>query len=76
MEQKVSRLNGWFAAQIALCRQRFFARRMQTIPSGWAEAWEKAAQHHDPVRMQQEKIKLDTAAAIKARFADVWEGAE
>lgn len=122
MEQKVSQLNGWFAAQIALCRQReqalladdradeaafekiwanvydifrtildvavrtgggdaeavrrFFARRMQTIPSGWAEAWEKAAQHHDPVRMQQEKIKLDTAAAIKARFADVWEGAE
>ena len=122
MEQRVSQLNGWFAEQIGLCRQReqalladdradeamfekvranvydifrtvldvavktgggdaeavrrFFVCRMQTIPSGWAAAREKAAQHQDPVRIQLESIKLDAVEAIKVRFAAVWEGVE
>lgn len=50
----------------------FFMQRLQTIPSAWAAAYEKAEQHHDPIRMQIEKIKLDTVDAIKARFACVW----
>lgn len=122
MEQRVSQLNDWFAAQIALCGQRrqalladdradeaafeqvqanvydifrtilavavktggddaeavrrFFVRRAEVIPAGWAAAYETASAHHDPVRMQLEKLKLDTIDGIKARFAAVWEGAE
>ena len=119
IEQKTDRLNSWFEAQIAACRQRektlladdrtdeaafekiranvydifrtilsvavktceseegvrcFFAHRAQLIPSGWAASYEKASLHHDPVRMQIEKIKLDTADEIRERFTSVWEG--
>lgn len=122
MEQKLKKLNSWFAAQIGLCAQReqalladdradeasfekvranvydifctilstavktcgndedavrsFFVRRTAVIPSGWAEACEKARQHGDPVRVQIETIKLDAVGEIKTRFAEVWEGAE
>ena len=122
MEQKIKKLNDWFAAQIELCEQRgqalraddradeasfekvranvydifrtvlsvaaktcsndedavqsFFLRRLAVIPSGWAEACEKARQHGDPVRVQIETIKLGAVSEIKDRFAAVWEGAE
>lgn len=122
MEQKITKLNDWFAAQIGLCEQRgqalladdradeasfekvranvydifrtvlsaaaktcgndedavrsFFLRRLAAIPSGWADACEKARQHGDPVRVQIETIKLGAVGEINNRFAAVWEGAE
>ena len=122
MEQKLSRLNDWFAAQIELCEQRgqalladdradeasfervranvydifrtvlsaaakacgndedavrsFFLRRLAVIPSGWADAGEKARQHGDPVRVQIDTVKLGAVSEIRNRFAAVWEGAE
>ena len=54
----------------------FFLRRLAAIPSGWAEACEKARQHGDPVRVQIETIKLGAVGEINNRFAAVWEGAE
>lgn len=55
---------------------RFFLRRAETIPSAWAASYEKARQHHDPVKLRIEQIKLDTAGEIKEHFLRVWEGAE
>lgn len=46
----------------------FFARRAQTIPAGWAAAYEKAKEHHDPVRLQIEKLKLDTVGEVRTQF--------
>ena len=54
----------------------FFARRAQTIPAGWAAAYEKAKEHHDPVRLQIEKLKLDTVGEVRTQFKKIWEGAE
>ena len=121
IEQKTAKLNSWFEAQIAVCRQRgqalladdrtdeaafekiranvydifhtilsvavktcegeeavrsFFDTRARVIPSGWTAAYEKARLHHDPVRMQIEKLKLDTVDEIRERFTSVWEEAE
>ena len=54
----------------------FFAHRLQIIPSGWAASYEKAGLHHDPVKMQIEKLKLDTVEEIRKRFTSVWEETE
>ena len=54
----------------------FFERRAQSIPAGWAAAYEKAKEHHDPVRLQIEKLKLDTVVEIQTQFKKIWEGAE
>ena len=55
---------------------RFFLRRLESIPSGWAASCEKARQHDDAVRLRLEQVKLDTAAEIRRQFEEVWEGAE
>lgn len=54
----------------------FFVKRAEVIPSGWAASYEKAAEHGDTVKMQIERIKLDTIDEIKEYFAKVWEEAE
>lgn len=53
--------------------RRFFAIRIENIPSSWAAAYEKAKEHENTVDMQIEQIKLDTVARIKENFDRIWE---
>ena len=122
IEQKASRLNDYFDAQISLCEQRgkklladdrtdeanfekvkaniydifrtifsagaksckddseavkrFFMLKIQQIPTTWTEAYNKAKQHNDGVKMRIEQIKLDTAGEIRETFAEIWEEEE
>ena len=114
IEQKASRLNDYFDAQISLCEQRgkklladdrtdeanfekvkaniyagiksckddseavkrFFMLKIQQIPTSWTEAYNKAKQHNDGVKMRIEQIKLDTAGEIRETFAEIWEEEE
>ena len=41
-----------------------------------AAAYEKAKEDYDPVRLQLEKLKLDTVGEIQTQFKKIWEGAE
>jgi hypothetical protein len=54
--------------------RRFFTEKAAEIPSSWEAAYEKASQHQDAVKMQIERIKLDTIEEIRERFARNWEG--
>lgn len=54
----------------------FFLQKLEQIPSAWREAYTRAEQHGDEVRMQQERLKLDAAAEIGDSFLTIWEGAE
>ena len=56
--------------------RRFFVQKTGQIPSGWVNAYDKAEQHNDTVRMCLEQIKLDTIGEIRENFAKTWEGAE
>ena len=56
--------------------RRFFVQKTGQIPSGWVNAYDKAEQHNDAVRMCLEQIKLDTIGEIRENFAKTWEGAE
>ena len=53
--------------------RRFFLQKAEQIPSAWSAAYEKARQHDDAVRMQTERIKLDTIRKIREAFAAIWE---
>ncbi|MBQ7915562.1 MAG: hypothetical protein IJ315_02080 [Firmicutes bacterium] len=47
----------------------FFAAKLEEIPQNWKTSYEAALQHQDVVKIQQETIKLETLAQIKAAFA-------
>lgn len=53
--------------------KQFFILKAQQIPANWATAYEKAKQNHDIIKMQTEKIKLDTIDEIQEKFISVWE---
>ena len=122
MEQKIEKMNRYFAERIAGCEQRdrelstdgrgdeavfekvraniydamrtwlavavrigsgnadaakdFFIQRVEQIPAAWAAAYDKAKEHDDTVRMQTEQVKLDVVREVRAKFDEVWEGAE
>ena len=50
----------------------FFLQRLESIPSGWKAAYEKAQAHDDPVRLRIERIKLDAVREVKEQFLRVW----
>ena len=54
----------------------FFIQRVEQIPAAWAAAYDKAREHDDTVRMQTEQVKLDVVREVRAKFDEVWEGAE
>ena len=54
----------------------FFIQRVEQIPAAWAAAYDKAKEHDDTVRMQTEQVKLDVVREVRAKFDEVWEGAE
>lgn len=56
--------------------KRFFMLKIQQIPTSWTEAYNKAKQHNDGVKMRIEQIKLDTAGEIRETFAEIWEEEE
>ena len=47
---------------------RFYSEKLEVIPAGWADAYEKARTHNDAVKMQIESIKLDAVADIREYF--------
>ncbi len=53
--------------------KRFFVKKTEQIPSSWAASYEQAQKHGDAVKMQIERIKLDTIEEIRQQFAQVWE---
>ena len=71
-----------FSAGIKSCKddseavKRFFMLKIQQIPTSWTEAYNKAKQHNDGVKMRIEQIKLDTAGEIRETFAEIWEEEE
>ena len=54
----------------------FFIQRAEQIPASWAAAFDKAKEHGDTVRMQTEQVKLDVVREVRAKFDEIWEGAE
>jgi len=54
--------------------ERFFQNRIETIPAGWRQSYEKAMQHDDAVKMQIETIKLDVVEEIKEMFEQIFQG--
>lgn len=48
--------------------RQFFLEKAESIQENWRTAYEKAEKHEDPVRMQIERIKMDTIREIKASF--------
>ncbi len=54
----------------------FFIARVEQIPASWAAAYEKAKEHGDTARMQTEQVKLDVVREVRAKFDEIWEGAE
>ncbi len=54
----------------------FFIQRVEQIPAAWAAAYDKAKEHGDTVRMQTEQVKLDVVREVRAKFDEIWEGAE
>lgn len=70
-----------FSVAVQTCKedpdavQRFFALRLEQIPTSWAAALEEAKRHDDAVKMRLEQIKLDTVGAIRENFAKIWEAA-
>lgn len=56
--------------------EHFFMLKTEQIPVNWITAYEKAEQNHDIIKMQIEKIKLDTIGEIKEKFRSIWEGKE
>lgn len=56
--------------------RNFFVKRIEQIPSNWADAYEKAKEHDHTINMQIEKVKLDTVDEIKKIFEAIWEGAQ
>ena len=122
MEQKIEKLNAFFADRIAACEEKgrelnaddrgdeavfekvraniydvmrtwlsvavrihpgnadavkdFFIQRADQIPAAWAAAYDKAKEHEDAARMQTEQVKLDVVREVRARFDEIWEGAE
>ncbi len=53
--------------------KRFFVAKTEQIPANWAASYEQAQKHEDAVKMQIERIKLDTVQEIRQRFAQEWE---
>lgn len=51
----------------------FVLLRIRQIPESWGVALEKATQHGDGVRVQLERLKLDTASKIERKFREIWE---
>ena len=49
--------------------QAFFAAKLEESPQSWQTSYDAALQHHDAIKIQQETIKLETLAEIKAAFA-------
>lgn len=70
-----------FSVAVQTCKedpdavQRFFALRLEQIPTSWAAALEEAKKHDDAVKMRLEQIKLDTVGAIRENFVKIWEAA-
>ena len=54
----------------------FFIARVEQIPASWAAAYDKAKEHGDTARMQTEQVKLDVVREVRAKFDEVWEGAQ
>lgn len=54
----------------------FFIQRVEQIPAAWTAAYDKAKEHDDTVRMQTEQVKLDVVREVRAKFDEIWEGAE
>ena len=54
----------------------FFVQRAEQIPASWAAAYDRAKEHDDTVRMQTEQVKLDVVREVRAKFDEIWEGAE
>ena len=50
----------------------FFLEKLETIPSNWKRALEKAKSHGDPARAHLERIKIETAARIRVAFSNIW----
>ena len=53
--------------------KRFFLLKVQQIPSNWEASYEQAKLHDDTVKMQIERVKLDTIDKIKEMFTVIWE---
>lgn len=49
-------------------RNLFFLQRLEEIPASWRAAYDKAAEHGDETKMHLERLKLDTAWAIRERY--------
>ena len=54
----------------------FFIQRTEQIPASWAAAYDRAKEHDDTVRMQTEQVKMDVVREVRAKFDEIWEGAE
>lgn len=51
----------------------FFLTRIQQIPLNWQTALENAKEHGEVEKAHIEQLKLDTVAAIKGAFEQIWE---
>lgn len=51
----------------------FFLSKLDTMPSGWQESMQKAENTGDIKTAHIEKIKIETAENIRAKFCEIWE---
>ena len=53
--------------------KQFFLKKIQQIPANWETSHAQAEKHGDTVKMEIERIKLDTVGEIRQVFGQIWE---
>lgn len=53
--------------------RQFFLKKTEQIPANWEASYDQAEKHGDTVKMEIERIKLDTVAEIRQVFGQIWE---
>lgn len=53
--------------------KQFFLNKLEVIPSGWKDSYNKAKQYGDIEKQQCEHMKLLTVEKIQANFEQIWE---
>ena len=66
-----------FSAARKACREEsamvdFFREKLMRIPQNWQDSLEKARAHDETEKAHLETIKLEAAARIRTKFAEIW----
>ncbi len=49
-----------------------FMTKVESIPANWLSSYERAKAHQDTSKILIEEIKLQTVAAIRSTFEEIW----